>query len=194
MIITRQCIQEEYINLLYENNKKIFFIAPTGFGKDVFFSKCILDDLLKNKKSCLIISTMSIINDEINNYIFDHIIDTDLIENRSKKEIFFKNGSSIIFMLANDLNNANSILIYDIVYITTMDFRLQSLSVIYNSLPHIKKFIITDSIISNSGEIFYKQLKIDGIKIEFKEIKRGDDILMELRKLKLKKIISKCSI
>ena len=183
MTIHRETIQK-YIDSIYEENKIITFTAPTGFGTHIIFMKVILNDVMSSKKSCIVMIPMTILLDEIQETVFNLIEDKNVLENRTKNFLLFKNGSSInYYVTSKDMNGTES---PDILYM------LDSNKLIGNKLSGIISLIYnTDRIlvISNSaGDMsMVKHMRYNTLCYSF-DLKKIDDLLIEIRRLKIQRI------
>ena len=64
---------KQYIKSLYNKYNGIIIDAPTGFGSHIYFSKEIIDDLLVNRKSCLVVSYLQLFSKQYYEDIFNYI-------------------------------------------------------------------------------------------------------------------------
>ena len=189
---------QEYIEALYESNQNIFFVAPTGFGRISLFMYVIEKDLLQNKKNCLVLTQTKSVSDQIQEDFYKSIEDKSIVQNRSKKFILFKNGSLIefksVFDQWYDMTEYKQEKTYDILYLDS----LQGLTRGRGNEPTLEelygkyeKIIVTDSVIqpdSKSLVLFFDMVKMKGGMYQYVNIKTTEDITLELRKMKLKKI------
>lgn len=178
---------QEYINSVYELNTNIIFTAPTGSGKSHFFNENIVNDLLKEKKICVIIVSHTIIQFGIMDN-FEILIKEEDIFSKNTNSINFKNGSKIIiFTFQKEFNNLPNITC-DILYLDSIG----NLSNKY--LVKIKPLIISKYhklLITDSYESGVLSKIIDMLKYKpyyYKNITQMSDVILELRMLKIKKI------
>ena len=202
-MITKKSVQY-YISNIYKENKTILFTTSTGFGKYLhYFRKPLLEDLLESKKYCLIICPLLQIIDHLQENFFNEIKEKlgtnlyDIIKNRTKFSVEFKNGSLIEFKTLQKMkeytyNNKEE---SDILYIDSISRyprnNIQSISYLLSSF---KKVIIIDDEIKrfdNNSEQLIEQLKLRHPFYSF-HMNLISDLIIEFRKLKLKQLRKKC--
>ena len=200
-MISRDQIQE-YVYALYESNKNIFFIAPPGFGKTGLFMRPILDDLIKDKKNCLILSSNISVSEQIQTDVY-HMIEKRgmkaFVEKNSKKFILLLNGSLIEFKTHfdqwYDWSEYKQEKTYDILFVDSM-YNITKGSSNRPSLKELlekyDKIIATDIVdftpSSVNTELFFETIKEKEGSYQYINVQTSDDIMMEIRKAKLKKL------
>jgi DNA replication protein DnaC len=200
-MIAREQIQE-YVYALYESNKNIFFIAPPGFGKTGLFMRPILDDLIKDKKNCLILSSNISVSEQIQTEVY-HMIEKRgmkaFVEKNSTKFILLLNGSLIEFKTHfdqwYDWSEYKQEKTYDILFIDSMHYIAKGSSnrpSLKELLEKYDKIIATDIVDftpSNiNTELFFETIKEKEGSYQYINVQTPDDIMMEIRKAKLKKL------
>lgn len=221
MRLTREQIQE-YIDAIYQQNKTILFVAPTGFGTVQSFMKPIVEDLLISPKRCLMVAAMESFVDNIQDNFWQKLEDKitgaerskffyqykktaiesveQLVENRTKTSIHFKNGSLIEFKSAHKITELSNAEEYGILYI---DSTASASRNIYTYLGYLlnsyKKVIITDrrliDSIDKTGESqteFMEKIKPNYKPFYSFNLTDIKDLTIELRKMKLKQLKNKC--
>ena len=217
MRLSRETIQE-YIDAIYRENKTILFDAPAGFGTVQSFIKPILEDLLNSPKRCLMVASMGQIVDNIQNSFWEKLEDKttgverskffgpsrsevmngiyQVIENRTKTSVLFKNGSLIEFKSAHEVSELNNVEEYDILYIdSTVNASRNIHTYLGYLLNSYKKVIIADrriiESINNTGESqteFMEKIKPNYKPFYSFTIEMIEDLTIELRRMKFKKI------
>ena len=205
MIPTRELFQE-YIDAIYQENRTILFYALTGFGTTQFFMKPILEDLLSYPKYCLMVASMGQIVDNIQENFFRKVIDKypnpifyDVVENRTKTSMVFKNGSLIEFKSAHEISELNNTEDYDILYIDSINTSKNLHTYLGYLLNSFKKIIITDNriidkinTIGESRNEFMEKVKPNYKPLYYFTIDKIEDLTIELRRMKLKQIKDRC--
>lgn len=192
----------QFIDTIYWENKTIVMTAPTGFGKLHCFLIPILSDLMKSPKKCLMVAHMKSIVENTQEQFFKNIEELSedkmdiykIVENRSKTFVHFKNGSIIDYKLCTELIRLPTDE-YNIVYIDSFknalippDFDLRYL------FRGNKKIIVMDDEFNHMKMM--RDYPSDSVKEMIKDykpfyslnIRQPEDIVSEIRKLKLKKI------
>lgn len=208
MRLEREYIQE-FIDTIYEENKTIVLTAPTGFGKSNFFVKPIVKDLMEHPKKCLLVTTMRVMVDShqesffryVDNLCRDNKTDLyDIVENRSKTSIQFRNGSTIDYKVGTETRGLPSDR-YDIIFIDT--FREVS-SQLHGDLRYLlsgsKKVIITEDSFTRMKNIGdypcdnIRQMICDHDSFYDLHVDDPTSLMMEIRKSKLKKVYATIQI
>jgi hypothetical protein len=228
MRLSRETIQE-YIDAIYRENKTILFDAPTGFGTAQSFMKPILEDLLSSPKRCLMVASMEAFVDNIQNSFWERLEEKvmgvqnvkhfgpsrstvleqvhQVVENRTKTSVLFKNGSLIEFKTAHKITELNNSEESDILYIdSTVSLKTFFISASRNIHTYLgyllnsyKKVIIADrriiESINKNGESqseFMEKIKPNYKPLYSFTISKIEDLTIELRRMKLKQLRDRC--
>jgi plasmid maintenance system killer protein len=201
MTIEREQIYQ-FIDTIYCENKTIVLTAPTGFGKLQCFLIPILKDLMESPKKCLIVSYTKVILENIQEQFFKNIerLSEDrmniykIVENRSKTFIHFQNGSIIDYKVYSELRGFSTDE-YNIVYVASFTNALRSNAFdLKYLLRGNKKVIVIDDDFNHKQMM--RNYPSDNVREMIKDYKpfysininEPEDIISEIRKLKLRKI------
>jgi hypothetical protein len=192
---------QNFVDVIYDKYKTIVFSAPTGVGRDIFFIKSMVDDMLKSPKHCLFMSDLSQYLKQGNRLFMDQIsmMGTDIegksphfysiVENRSDSHIQFKNGSLIEFRHSKQLQLKKDEEM-DVIYISATVKR-DNYMFYYYLFDSFKKIIVVDDNLSLELEKIMNEVKINHKPIYIFQYGKND-ILTEIRHFKLKKVMDKC--
>jgi hypothetical protein len=141
---------KQYINSLYNRYNRIIIDAPIGFGSYTHFSKSIINDLYKNRKSCLVVSYLQLFSKQYYQDMIKGIDNSMVYRTNESKYIEFNNGSLIEFITFQDLVKNNfTKLSQDIIYIDgyRTDIGHRFTDELIHLIHYYKKIILVSSYI-----------------------------------------------
>lgn len=163
---------KQYLKSIYNRYNGIILDAPTGFGTHTYFSEIIVNDLITNRKSCLIISYLQIFNKQYYENIINIIDNSIIYRTKENKYIEFENGSLIEFITYHDIVKNNfSKLSQDIIYIDGYRVNIghRYTYELLHLIPYYKKIMLVNSYMEDGVEIsdkiksnrktYYKNIK-----------------------------------